>query len=189
MIKSHRNAREIGRGSRRLRMPSPALVVAAIAFAVALGGTSYAAVALPEDSVGPRQIRDGAVTSVAVRDGSLRLVDIAAGTRRALTGPRGPKGDAGPAGASGVEVVRASSFFGSSPERKLVVDCPAGKRIVGGGAGAWGRAMIFIPRGVALTASHALDEDSWLAAAQELVPTEQQWFLVVTVVCAAAPAG
>ena len=38
---------------RRLRAPSPALVISLIALFVALGGTSYAAInALPKNSVG-----------------------------------------------------------------------------------------------------------------------------------------
>jgi len=47
---------------RRLH-PSPALVISLIALFVALGGTSYAAVtALPANSVGTAQLKNGAVT-------------------------------------------------------------------------------------------------------------------------------
>lgn len=169
----------------RTSLPSPALVVASIALLVALGGTSYAAVTLPRNSVGPAQLRIGAVTSLKVRNASLRTVDLAPATRLALTGQAGPQGPQGEPGLSGVEIVQASSSFDSSPERKLVVDCPAGKRLVGGGAGAWGRAMIWITRNVALTASHPIDEDSWLAAAQEITPTDEDWFLRVNAICAA----
>jgi hypothetical protein len=45
------------------RMPSPSMVVACLALAVALGGTSYAAVTLPRNSVGPNQLRKEAVTA------------------------------------------------------------------------------------------------------------------------------
>lgn len=176
--------------ARRLSLPSPALVLASIALAIALGGTSYAAVVLPKNSVGHAQLRTGAVTSLKVRDGSLRALDLAPAARRALTGQQGAQGPQGPQGVpglAGLEIVQASSSFSSSPERTLVVDCPAGKRLVGGGAGAWGRAMISIPREVALTASHPLDEDSWLAAAQEIAATETEWFLRASAVCAATP--
>jgi hypothetical protein len=37
--------------------PSPAMVVACFALAIALGGTSYAAVSLPKNSVGTKQLR------------------------------------------------------------------------------------------------------------------------------------
>ncbi|HZG35112.1 MAG TPA: hypothetical protein VEY87_04630, partial [Gaiellaceae bacterium] len=65
----------------RIRRPSPALVVACVALLVALSGTGYAAVALPRNSVGTPQLKDGAVTSLKVRNGSLVLADVAAGER------------------------------------------------------------------------------------------------------------
>jgi hypothetical protein len=37
--------------------PSPALVVSAVALSVALGGTSYAAIVLPANSVGTKQLK------------------------------------------------------------------------------------------------------------------------------------
>jgi hypothetical protein len=43
------------------RLPSPAMVVACAALAVALGGTSYAAIKLPRNSVGNAQMRNNAV--------------------------------------------------------------------------------------------------------------------------------
>jgi hypothetical protein len=55
---------------RRLRIPfrhlTYANVVSTIALCVALGGASYAAIELPANSVGPRQLRNGAVTRRAL---------------------------------------------------------------------------------------------------------------------------
>jgi len=45
------------------RLPSPAMVVACIALAVALGGTGYAAIKLPRNSVGTQQLRKDAVVA------------------------------------------------------------------------------------------------------------------------------
>jgi hypothetical protein len=45
------------------RLPSPAMVVACIALAVALGGTSYAAIKLPRNSVGTKQLQNNAVVA------------------------------------------------------------------------------------------------------------------------------
>ncbi|MEP6910056.1 MAG: hypothetical protein ABI896_06440 [Actinomycetota bacterium] len=45
------------------RLPSPPMVVACIALAVALGGTSYAAIRLPRNSVGTAQLQNDAVTA------------------------------------------------------------------------------------------------------------------------------
>jgi len=103
-----------------LRRPSPAMIVACLALLVALGGTSVAAVnQLGRNTVGPLQLRTGAVTapkirnlnvtnpkignnainSAKVRNRSLRRVDFAPGQLPA--GPVGPQGPAGPAGAAG----------------------------------------------------------------------------------------
>jgi hypothetical protein len=56
--------------------PSPAMVVACIALAVALGGTSYAAIRLPAKSVGTRQLKRNAVTSPKVKNDSVTGADV-----------------------------------------------------------------------------------------------------------------
>ena len=61
---------------RRLRAPSPAMVVACIALAIALSGASYAAVTLPKNSVGTKQLKKNAVTSVKVQDGTISGGDV-----------------------------------------------------------------------------------------------------------------
>ena len=61
------------------RLPSPALVVACVALAVALGGVGYAATTLARNSVGPAQIKDNAVSSSEVKNGALKRIDFAAG--------------------------------------------------------------------------------------------------------------
>ena len=89
-------------------------VIASIALFVALGGVSWAAVTLPANSVGKRQLKRNAVTSVKVANGSLTAKDFAAGQlpagRRGAAGPtgatgaigeRGPSGPAGPKGDRG----------------------------------------------------------------------------------------
>jgi hypothetical protein len=70
----------------RKRVPSPALVLACVALAVALAGTGYAAITLPRNSV----------TTVQVKDFSLLARDFKRGQL-----PAGPQGPAGPAGAAG----------------------------------------------------------------------------------------
>jgi len=76
---------------KRLRRPSPALVVALIALFVALGGTTYAATSLPANSVGTAQLKNGAVTKGK----------IAKGTRASLRGARGATGATGQPGTNG----------------------------------------------------------------------------------------
>jgi len=55
-----------------IRLPSPSMAVALIALTVALGGTTYAAV-----HIGTKQIRDNAVTSDKIRNGTIRNIDLA----------------------------------------------------------------------------------------------------------------
>lgn len=96
--------------SPRRRRISSAHVLAGTALFVALGGTSYAAVSLPKNSVGTTQlrknavassdIRTGAVTSAKVRNGSLGVADLSRSAVDSLRTP-GPAGAQGPAGAAG----------------------------------------------------------------------------------------
>lgn len=60
----------------RRYLPSPAMVVACLALLVALGGTSYAAIKLPRNSVGNIQLKRSAVTGVKVKNNSLGGVQI-----------------------------------------------------------------------------------------------------------------
>lgn len=104
------------------RAISPALVVAAIALFVALGGAAYAGVSLSNNSVrsnhivngqvkaadlangavGTAKLKSSAVTSAKVADGSLGVADLSAAARAALQGQTGPQGPAGPpTGAAG----------------------------------------------------------------------------------------
>jgi hypothetical protein len=70
--------------------PSPALVVACIALAVSLGGTSYAAIKLPKNSVGTKQLKNQAVTKAKI-------------AKKTIAALKGQKGDPGPPGpATGV---------------------------------------------------------------------------------------
>ena len=88
-------------------------LVSLMALFVALGGTTYAAVTLPNNSVGIKQIkknavgasevRKNAVRSGEVRNGSLRRGDFAAGQLPA--GAKGDKGDQGIQGLQGLQGV------------------------------------------------------------------------------------
>jgi hypothetical protein len=143
------------------RRPSPAMVVACIALLVALTGTSFAAVnALAPNSVGPAQLRTGAVTnpklrnsavtSIKVANRSLLRSDFAPGQLSAgPTGPQGPPGPAGPAGPAGAAgtigsiTVRSSSVAidggtGENAEyvtRSVQVLCASGELAISGGTG------------------------------------------------------
>jgi hypothetical protein len=145
---------------RRSPRLSYANVVASLALFIALGGVSWAAVTLPAGSVGNRQLRRNSVTSAKVRDRSLLLRDFKPGqlppSQRGESGPPGPKGepggpgpqgdtgpagragDRGPAGAPGAtNVVTRTAHTNLAPGGRtlFLVQCLAGERAVGGGAG------------------------------------------------------
>jgi hypothetical protein len=90
----------------RISRPSPALIVAIIALIVSMGGTGYAAFTLPRNSVGNKQLKNGAVTAAKVKRHSLTgaqinlrklgPVPIARNAGRALrAGTAAPVGKAG----------------------------------------------------------------------------------------------
>ena len=76
-----------------------------------VGGGTYAALTLPKNSVGTRQIRSNAVISSKVKNGTLMKDDFKAGQLPAGSqgpqgmqgnpGPQGPQGDPGPQGQQG----------------------------------------------------------------------------------------
>ena len=67
-------------------------VMATVAVFIALGGAGYAAIKLPKNSVGAKQLRRRAVTPAKLSPASIS----------ALAGARGPAGPQGPAGAQGL---------------------------------------------------------------------------------------
>src|SRR3954466_7985690 len=97
----------------RLRPPSPAMVVACLALAVALSGGAYAvSTALPRNSVGSIQLKANAVNSAKVQNRSLRAAVFAIGHTPA--GPQGPAGAAGPQGSPGTSGLQQISSTGPS---------------------------------------------------------------------------
>ena len=85
--------------SRLRRRPSPALVVACLALAAALGGTGYSAIVLPANSVGTTQLKNGSVVAAKVKAHSLVASSFKPG--QLPTGQPGPKGADGLSGAAG----------------------------------------------------------------------------------------
>ena len=97
---------------RRLRRhPSPALVVACLALAAALGGTGYSAVVLPANSVGTKQLKNHSVIAAKVVPHSLLASNFKQGQLPA--GPKGADGLAGAAGPQGPKGDSATKLFGT----------------------------------------------------------------------------
>jgi hypothetical protein len=62
------------------RMPRHSTIAAYLALFLALGGTSYAVVNLPRNSVGASELRKNAVRSSDVKDRSLKAIDFQRGS-------------------------------------------------------------------------------------------------------------
>lgn len=81
-------------------------VLSCLALFVALGGASYAAVSLPMNSVGTKQLKSGAIDNSKVKKGSLLRNSFKAGQlpvgKRGKQGKTGLKGVAGIAGVAGL---------------------------------------------------------------------------------------
>lgn len=60
----------------RMGRPSPAMIVATLALFVALGGTAYAGLSIPANSVGSKQLRANAVTTKKIKHGAVTAAKI-----------------------------------------------------------------------------------------------------------------
>jgi hypothetical protein len=180
-----------------LRRVSPGMVVACLALAVALGGTSYATVLnVPRHSVGTvhlknnavttAKLRNGAVTGAKVRrntitssriqNGSLLRADFAPGQ---LSDDGG--GQPGPPGISALQRVDAVTGASSVNSKTVAVTCPSGKRVVGGGARVTGGGS----NRVSIVESFPdSDGSKWNARAAEVVGTTGTWELQAYALCA-----
>jgi hypothetical protein len=137
-------------------------VMATVAVFVALGGTGYAAITLPKNSVKSKQIKNGqvkgadlaanAVTTKKVKDGTLLAADFKAGQlpagapgqpgAKGDTGAKGDKGDQGDKGAKGdtgtfgsvtTYSFTAASDLADGAKMSYDVSCPADQTAIGGG--------------------------------------------------------
>ena len=148
---------QLARMTRRISRYARRHHVALLALFLAMGGTSYAAVTLPRNSVGSMQIRNHAVTLAKLNPKALSRLHGVAGVigptgatgatgaqgangaqgATGATGTQGPKGDPGPSGVGKTLTVRRNAT--DIPSGVLVQEqaaCSPGEVAVGGGASA-----------------------------------------------------
>ena len=97
-------------------------------------------------------------------------------------GDKGDKGDAGPTGQpglSGLQVVSANSNSDSAALKTLGIDCPTGKKAIGGGA-----VQNAAGDPIAIINSSPKGDTGWTGQAREMVGTNASWSMSVYVVCA-----
>ena len=119
------------------RLPSPAMIVACVALAVALGGTSYAAIRLPASSVGTVHLKKGAVTGAKVKRNTLTGTQIRESTLAkvpsALNADSADSADS--ADMSRVDYRQsAAGAVPTSGHVRVTANCDAGTFALGGGA-------------------------------------------------------
>jgi hypothetical protein len=99
------------------------VMVTILAFVVLCGGAAYAAIHLPKNSVGTKQLKKNSVNSAKVKDGTLRKGDFA--PNQIPAGARGAEGARGPAGLAGTshgyQANGSSSSLSGSPYATSVV--------------------------------------------------------------------
>lgn len=134
------------------RGPSPALVVAVVALVVALGGTSYAAIILPANSVGTKQLKKHAVTPAKIAPTTIALFKGQKGAPGAQ-GIQGVQGVPGPAGPS-------NGYFARSFSSPVSLAVPAGDYMI------YGQASVGNLTGSAIQASCSLSADGTALSAQ-----------------------
>jgi hypothetical protein len=158
------------------------LVFSVTALVVAvLGATPVGEAALEtvgRNSVGTIHLRNNAVTSVKVKNGSLLRADFRAGQIPA--GPAGPAGAQGAPGTSGLQTVFTTSAINSTATRTLTATCPSGKTALGGGVAVTPTTA----SEVAITTSYLANSTTWTASAQEVNAQAASWGLNVVVICA-----
>jgi hypothetical protein len=127
-------------------------VMATLGVFLALGGVSYAALKLPKNSVGSKQIKKNAISSSKVKNGALKKDDFATGQLPAgaagapgaqglpgakgdkgLKGDKGDQGDTGTFGEVTTVFEKATADLANSANGNYDVYCPAGKIAIGGG--------------------------------------------------------
>jgi hypothetical protein len=101
---------------RRLRTPSPALVISVLALFVALGGTSLAAAGL----INGNNIKPHSIPTDRLTKGAIKALQGAQGPR-GTRGVQGPKGDTGDIGPSNAYSGYFAPAYGVGGEYKMVV--------------------------------------------------------------------
>jgi hypothetical protein len=85
-----------------------------------------------------------------------------------------------PTGVQGLEILNVATALDSSSPKSAVVNCPAGKRVIGGGARATGGGAVE----VAVSEAYPTSAAQWTALAREVNATGASWTLTAYAFCA-----
>lgn len=85
-----------------------------------------------------------------------------------------------PTGVQGLEVLNVATALDSSSPKSAVVNCPAGKKVIGGGARATGGGAVE----VAVSEAYPTSATQWTTLAREVNATGASWTLTAYAFCA-----
>jgi hypothetical protein len=166
--------------SRLRRHIGSAHVIALIALFVALTGVAYATGVLPKNSVGPKQLKRGAVTPAKLAHSTVKKLHGAKG-RKGDTGAAGPTGPSdiyaggaafGALGASYTEIASITvppgeyllgaktTIFATEEDTQAIAECQIAPK-ASGGPGIWDQTSVSLPK----IASASSTESASLAGA------------------------
>lgn len=170
-------------------------VVSTICLFIVLGGTSYAVATgsinsreIKNNVVGTKDLKNNSIRSRDIRNGTLVGADLSGSALASLRGPQGQQGAQGAAGTNGVsgyQLVTSTSAANSTSPKFVSALCPAGKKLLGGGA---------VPNNsgndIGQTGSYpesalgpGSDQDGWTAGFKEDTATAGNWFVFVYAIC------
>jgi hypothetical protein len=169
-------------------------VVSLLALFVALGGTSYAAIAITgknvkNGSLTGKDLKDGSVGTLDVKNGGLLAKDFKAGQLpKGDDGLNGKDGAHGANGATNVVLRQVETPF-TTAGANAEVPCAAGERATGGGSSystnavGVAKPVVLLSRPVTNTAPYTTP-DGWEAAMRNDDGATGEYELFVYVVCA-----
>jgi hypothetical protein len=85
-----------------------------------------------------------------------------------------------PTGVQGLEILNVATALDSSSPKSAVVNCPAGKKVIGGGARATGGGAVE----VAVSEAYPTSATQWTTLAREVNATGASWTLTAYAFCA-----
>jgi hypothetical protein len=85
-----------------------------------------------------------------------------------------------PTGVQGLEIFNVATALDSSSPKSAVVNCPAGKKVIGGGARATGGGAVE----VAVSEAYPTSATQWTTLAREVNATGASWTLTAYAFCA-----
>jgi hypothetical protein len=120
-----------------IHRPTPATVIACLALAIALGGTSFAAVGslINGSQIKPHTIAKNRLTAAAISD------------LRGNRGPIGPRGIRGPAGIQHLTAVVKQVSVSPNSSGEAIATCPSGQSAVSGGSVFGGDLIVTVSTG------------------------------------------